>query len=419
MSVFGAWFSYLLLFYVFSLSQASWGAEPKVEIRTPKDGARIAQEQNTILISGKVSTGNTRTANVDIFFVLDMSGSTAHYAGAGLGDANLPAPDLLGSRRSQTGIFGGGVGIIGPPIRDLRNSILAAEVNATRRLLSQLDAKSTRVGLITFGEDAKLLEPLTHDFDRVKQALDEVLLRGPYGGTNMVAGIRLATSELVGIGRSDRRTDAIKVQFFLTDGFPTMPIGRGRKVTLEDTELAINAARIAGKAGIKVHVFALGEEALSYPRAAVGIAEASSGIFTPVVRAADILAVLENLSVVGVNYVEVVNETTGHRASQLRLGADGFFSAAVPVAEGLNRIQVSARSSDGAVGRDSISVDYQRGSQRSLEVEVFLEKERSLELEVKRLGKSREEIEREIDRSRQESLKRSNQPPPATEGAAR
>ena len=92
MSVFGAWFSYLLLFYVFSLSQASWGAEPKVEIRTPKDGARIAQEQNTILISGKVSTGNTRTANVDIFFVLDISGSTAHYAGVGLGDANLPAP---------------------------------------------------------------------------------------------------------------------------------------------------------------------------------------------------------------------------------------------------------------------------------------------------------------------------------------
>ena len=40
-----------------------------------------------------------RTANVDIFFVLDISGSTAHYAGAGLGDANLPAPDLFGIRK--------------------------------------------------------------------------------------------------------------------------------------------------------------------------------------------------------------------------------------------------------------------------------------------------------------------------------
>jgi hypothetical protein len=174
-----------------------------------------------------------------------------------------------------------------------------------------------------------------------------------------------------------------------------------------------------GKAEIKVHVFALGEEALSYPRAAVGIAEASGGVFTPVVRAADILAVLENISLVGVNYVEVFNETNGQRASQLRLAADGFFSAAVPVVEGLNRIQVLARSSDGSTGRESISVYYQRGDQRSIELEVFLEKEKSLKLEVERLGKSREEIQREIERSRQDSLRRSNQPPPTTEGGPR
>ena len=409
---------YLPLFWVFFLPLASWGAEPKVEIRFPKDGSRIAQEQDTVLVSGNVSTQDARTPNVDIFFVVDISGSTALYAGVGFGDSNLPAPSQSGSG-PQIGIFGGGFGIMGPPIRDLRNSVLAAEVAATRRLLSQLDAKTTRVGLITFGEDANLLVPITHDFDRLKQALDAVLMRGPHGGTNMVAGIRLAIRELAGLGQSERRNDAIKVQFLLTDGFPTLPIGGGGKVTVEDTDLAINAARIAGKAAIKVHVFALGEEALSYPRAAVGIAEASGGIFTPVVRAADILAVLENLSVVGVNYLEVVNETTGHRASQLRLGPDGSFSSAVPVVEGINRIQVLARSSDGTLGRDSISVYYQHGHQHSLDLEVFLENERNLQLEVERLGKSREEIQREIDRSRQDSLKRSNQSPPATEGAPR
>ncbi len=125
--------------------------------------------------------------------------------------------------------------------------------------------------------------------------------------------------------------------------------------------MAINAARIAGKGGIKVHVFALGEEALSYPRAAVGISKESGGTYTPVVRPADILGVLENISVVGVDYIEIVNETTGQRASHLRLAADGFFSSALPVAEGLNRIQVFARANDGSIGRDSISVYYQRG----------------------------------------------------------
>lgn len=409
----------LLLFLpcLFVMSYASWGAEPKVQIQSPKDGSRIVQDQDQVLISGKVSTQGDRTPNVDIMFVLDVSGSTANYAGVNLGDSNLPSSGSPGWGRPQVGIFGGGFG--GPPVRDLRNSILAAEVAASRRLLSQLNPETTRVGVVAFSQDARLLQSLTRDFERVKQSLDEALAAGPNGGTHMAAGIRLAIKELAGLGLSERRTDAVKVQFLLTDGYPTLPIGAGKRVSVEDTDLAVNAARISGKAGIKVHVFALGEEALSYPGAAVGIAKESGGIFTPVVRAADILSVLENVSVVGVDYVQVFNETIGQRASHLRLAADGFFSSSIPVVEGLNRIQVMARASDGAIGRDSISIYYQRGQQRSLDLEVFLEKERSLKLEVERLGRSKEDIQREIDRGRQESLRQPHQVPPATEGPPR
>jgi Mg-chelatase subunit ChlD len=401
-------------------SYRAWALEPKVKIYSPKDSSRILQEQDTVLVSGKVSTQGSRTPNVDILLVIDISGSTALYAGVDLGDSSPPVPSSSkGWGRPRIGIFGGGFGIGGPPIRDLRNSVLAAEVVASRRLLSQLDSQTTRVGLITFSEDAKLLQPLTHDFEQVRLALDQILADGPYGGTHMAAGIRLAIRELSGLGESQRRADAVRVQFLLTDGFPTLPIGGGRKVTLEDTDLAVNAARISGKARIKVHVFALGEEALSYPRAAVGIARESGGIFTPVVRPADVLGVLENISIVGVDHVEVLNETTGKRATQLRLAADGFFSSALPVVEGVNRIQVLARASDGSIARDSISIHYQRSNQRSLDLEVFLEKEKSLKLEVERLGKSREEIQREIDRSREDSLRHPQALPPSTEGAPR
>ena len=72
----------------------------------------------------------------------------------------------------------------------------------------------------------------------------------------------------MGLGTSEKRSDAVKVELLLTDGFPTLPIGAAKRLAPEDTDLAINAARLAGKAGIKVHVFALGDEALSYPRAA-------------------------------------------------------------------------------------------------------------------------------------------------------
>jgi von Willebrand factor type A domain len=410
-------FAWLFLSWLLWLPNGSWGAEPKVQIQSPKEGSRIVQDQEMVLISGKVSTQGERTPNVDIFFVLDISGSTANYAGVDLGDANLPSSGSTRWGRPQISIFGGGLG--GPPMRDLRNSILAAEVAASRRLLSQLNAQTTRVGVITFSQDARLVQPLTHDFERVKQSLDDIYMAGPSGGTHMASGIRLAIKELAGLGVSERRTDAVKVQFLLTDGYPTLPIGAGRRVTVEDTDLAVNAARISGKAGIKVHVFALGDEALSYPGAAVGIAKESGGIFTPVVRAGDILAILENVSVVGVDFVQVYNETLGQKASYLRLAADGFFSSSVPVVEGLNRIQVTARAGDGAIGRDSVSIYYQRGQQRSLDLEVFIEKEKNLKLEVERLGRSKEDIQREIDQGREESLRRSQRPPPAAEGPPR
>ncbi|HSC41492.1 MAG TPA: VWA domain-containing protein, partial [Candidatus Binatia bacterium] len=372
-------------------------AQPKVQILSPKNGTQITQDQKSVLVSGKVAREMGRSGNVDIFLVIDVSGSTALYAGADLGDADQP-PDSTGFPMPQISI--GGFGLGGPPMRNPRNSVLAAEVAAARRLLLQLNHETTRVGVLSFSDRANLLQPLTHDFERVRKILADVLRSGSYGGTNMVEAIRLGISELMGFGTSERRTDAIKVQFLLTDGFPTLPIGESKRMTPEDVALTINAARLSGKAGIKVHVFALGEEALSYPRAAIGIAKESGGTYTPVMRPADALAVLENISVVGVDYVQVVNQTIGQKATQLRLAADGFFSSAVPVTEGKNQIDVLARASDGSNARESITIFYQAGTQKSLDLEVFLEKEKNLQLEVNRLGKSPAEIQREVERNR-------------------
>jgi hypothetical protein len=391
-------------------------AEPKLQILSPKDGSRITQDQKSIFVNGKVARDAGRSANVDIFLVIDISGSTAMYGGADLGDADQP-PESSGFGMPQISI--GGMSLGKPPLRNPRNSILAAEIAAARRLLLQLNSETTRVGVLTFSEGAKLTQPLTHDFEQVRRVLADILRAGPYGGTNMVEGIRMGITELMGLGSSEKRTDAIKVQFLLTDGFPSLPIGGGKRMTPEDISLTINAARLSGKAGIKVHVFALGEEALSYPRAAIGIAKESGGTYTPVVRPADALAVLENISVVGVDYVQIVNQTTGQKATQLRLAADGFFASAVPVVEGRNQIDVLARASDGSNSRETINIYYQSGNQKSLELEVFLEKEKNLQLEVEHLGKSSTEIQREIERNRQDSLTRPQQLPPPSDGPAR
>jgi hypothetical protein len=402
-----------------AIPDSARAAEPRVQILSPKDGGRITQEQNLIFISGKVARDAARSARVDLFLVVDISGSTSQYSGSDLGDAGA-LPESSGSSGFPTPqISIGGMSIGKPSMRSLRNSILAAEVAAARRLLLQLNPETTRVGVLTFSEGAKLLQPLTNDFERLRRVLDDILREGPYGGTNMVEGIRLGITELMGLGVSEKRTDAVKVQVMLTDGFPTLPIGRARLAAPEDTDLAINAARLAGKAGIKVHVFTLGEEALSFPRAAASIAKESGGTYIPVTRPADVLAVVENVSVVGVDHVQVVNRTSGQKATQNRLSADGFFSSAVPVVEGPNQIDVFARASDGTNGSDSITVYYQPGTQKSLDLEIFLEKEKKLELEIKRLGRSPAEIQRDVERNREESLRRPQQLPPSTGGPPR
>ncbi|TMA29713.1 MAG: VWA domain-containing protein, partial [Deltaproteobacteria bacterium] len=45
-------------------------------------------------------------------------------------------------------------------------------------------------------QDAWLEVPLTADFGAVRARLPEILRRGPNGGTNFAAGIRLAITEL-------------------------------------------------------------------------------------------------------------------------------------------------------------------------------------------------------------------------------
>ncbi|MGZ8424722.1 MAG: VWA domain-containing protein [Candidatus Binatia bacterium] len=416
-----------LSFILAAIVSLGWAAEPKIQILSPKDGSQIAEDQKTILISGKVASDNSRSANVDIFLILDTSGSTVNSAGAEFANqAELPDKYLFGgapSLQPQISISRRGMGMGAPtfePTRiNLRHSILGAEVVASRRLLTQLNPQTTRVGVITFAKEGRLVQPLTNDFEQVRRVLDEVYWAGPNGGTNMVEGIRLGITELLGLGQSAKRQDAIKAQFFLTDGLPSLPTGDGRGVAETDVQLTVNAARLAGRAGIKIHVFGLGDEVVNFPWAVQGIAKESAGTYTPLSRPADVLAIMDQISVVGVDFVQIVNQTSGQKAANLRLAADGFFAAALPVVEGKNQIDVLARSSDGSNSRASISVFFQSGTQKSLDLEIFLEREKKLRLEVERLGRTPEEIQRDVERQRQEGLRRPQQLPTPTEGAPR
>jgi hypothetical protein len=415
----------ITVFLLITLASRTRGAELTVQIRSPNDGSLISQEQTYILIGGKVMTEAAGSGYVDIFLVLDVSGSTARYAGVDFAESSQLRDFYINrSRLGGLGLPCAGPNQLGP--LNLRNSILAAEILASSRLLSQLNPKTTRAGIITFGEEVWLRQRLTHDFDEVRSALDAIYKRGPYGGTNMVDAILVATDELLGKGESEKYLDSIKALIFFTDGFPTRPTANCSSV---DADLAINAAQLAGKAEINIHVFALGNEALSNPRAAVGIAKESGGTYTAVTRPADVLAVVDKVSAVGVDSIQVTNETNQQKALQSRLAVDGFFASAVPVVEGLNRIQVLGRASDGSIARDTITVRYEPGGKGSLDLEIFLENEKRsldldisleqkkrLNLEVEQLGKSADQIQRDGEQNPEEgSTQKSTSAPSSSE----
>src|SRR5262249_7483778 len=208
--------------FLLLISNRSWAAEPHVQIRSPKDRSIVTQETAYILVGGKIDSKDDVSSNIDIFLVLDISGSTAQPAAKDLSDVfELPNSYISRNRLGGLGLPCAGPDRAGP--LNLRNSILAAEIVASRRLLAQLNSKTTRVGLITFGNEAWLSQPLTHNFDQVRSARDVIYKRGPYGGTNMVSAVRLATDELLGRGESEKYLDSIKTIFFFTDGFPTRP----------------------------------------------------------------------------------------------------------------------------------------------------------------------------------------------------
>jgi hypothetical protein len=73
----------------------------------------------------------------------------------------------------------------------------------------------------------------------------------------------------------------------------------------------------------------------------------------------------------------------------------------VPLAQGSNQIEISARGSDGLTTRAMVIVYYQTTAQRSVDLEIFLENERKFQLELSAWERPRKKSKRDVDRLRQ------------------
>jgi len=383
-----------------------------IVIDEPKPGAPVSNSVHQAPIRGNAFTEGNRRLTIDVMIAIDISGSTRAASGVDVdGDGEIGFDPQV--EQVPPGMYPADVRSTDP-----QDSILAAEIAAADALLRNLDPTQVRVGVLSFAgevnpvtlrqaaygqQDAWLEVPLTNDFDQVRRALQNLLARGPRGGTNFAAGIRLAVTELAGLNgaRSTPRPEAAKILMFLTDGVPSFPFGSSRDSDPGDTEAAIGAARVAHKAGIIINTYSLGMNALGDPVAATEMSRITLGTFTPVKNPGDVITYLQGVTFASVEDVIFTNLTTSEISEDVRLLPNGSFSGYVPVREGINRVRVTALTTDGSEGFTEFNLDFEVSGQTNRELTLELDNIRKQNRELQLLVE-REKVRQFRERQRKE-----------------
>jgi len=334
----------------------------QMEIEHPKPETVIGSAAGAF-VAGRAIAARGELKRFDVVFVLDTSQSTAAPTGVDVdGDGRVGQPPL------------GPVGQVFGMNTDAGDSILAAEVAAARKILAGLDPRSTRVAVVTFAgepagsnrgffgssrvvDPARTVEPLTHDYERVERALERVQSRGPRGMTHMAAGVDQATVELLGLSGSLSKPDpeSEKAVLFFTDGQPTLPY---QGLQADNVRAVLRAAQRAQRAGLRIHSFAIGPDALNGPIAPVEMASVTDGSFTPVRNPGGLVTIVEGVSFANIDRIAVRNTTNGEEAHYVRSHADGSWDALVPLEPGKNRVEVTALASDGSTASEELTLHY-------------------------------------------------------------
>ncbi|MGH0030139.1 MAG: vWA domain-containing protein [Myxococcota bacterium] len=293
--------------------------------------------------------GSRENGRFDVVIVLDVSGSTQYASGA-----DVDGDGVVGERRRRIEPWR----VFDPDdyCSDPGDTVLDAELVATRRLVERLDPHRTRIGLVAFSDLPRPRAPLGSSRELLDLVLDD--LSGAFGAgpTNLAEATRLAVRMLRETGEDPARAPE-PVVLILSDGYPTHPVSEERAAAE-----ALAAADEAALAGVRVTSLTLGLDEPRDPDVFAQMARRTGGEHLRVVSPGDVVQALPTIDLARVAGLEIVNATSGERARATRVRPDGHYDAWVRLRPGENRLVVTARGHGGATRRAERVVVYDDGA---------------------------------------------------------
>jgi hypothetical protein len=312
-----------------------------VDWTAPDPQATVSSPVALAEIRGRAGQGPRA---LDLAVVLDVSASAFYPSGADVdGDGVTAALHGRGPLR-----LGGGLRPVADWTTDPDDSVVRAEIAAVGRLLDQLDADATRVGLVTFAG-----RPRTRvDLGLLADARTELASFRPRlsrDGTDLGAAIR-AGLRMLGMPRDGQRQ---RILVLLSDGDATAPAP-----AIYARRRALAAAERARELGVPIFAFSLGGD----PDGEVLLAELAAltgGRFCALERVADLLENLPYTRFSAVESVAIENRTSGQAGRAIRIFADGSFDGFVPLVPGPNAIAIHVRAGSGERARMERQVTFE------------------------------------------------------------
>lgn len=300
-----------------------------LELEAPDVGERREGRMEWVEVRGWAGVGTP--VQHDLVMLVDVSGSTMWASGS-----DVDGDGKIGKKRRRI-----------DPHRsfnpahyssDTGDTVLAAELLATRKLVELLDPDRTRIGLISFSSGAQVHARVGTGAAGMGQALEELEQNFGSGMTNMAMAMEVAIEALLRAGGEGRQ----KTMLILSDGYPTAP-GSGR----EPAEAALLQAERARGFDVRIFTFGLGLEEADEDDVYARMASATGGEYRRLASPGEVVHELSRINLANVAGVELQNLSTGVAGIAVRVFPDGSFDGFVKLAAGDNRIRVTARGDDG------------------------------------------------------------------------